>query len=310
MVKAHADAIRKHRLRDEILGDQGRQPLRQPARPWRRVRPDRGRGRVASAGDRGLPGRRAAARPRQAVGPDRKASLPETVRVELFSIASRSVRSHLSDILRSAGGETRSASCASCSNPACARFRPPQPSCIRSEVRNEAAARRERLIALGASEEIVRGLVRLFELDGVFGIAALAARRKIDELARDPRLYQASAKRSASIGPSSRSPASCRPTNGSGCSPPALRATSSNCGSNSCRASRARIRTRAVDAWIEATAGPDRPVPRARRPRPRRGSGQRIDARPDRQPGANPAREIRAPLSRSAGRIAIAGWRT
>ena len=54
---------------------------------------------------------------------------------------------------------------------------------IRAEVRNEAAARRDRLIALGASEDIVRGLVRLYELDGVFGIAALAARRKLDELA-------------------------------------------------------------------------------------------------------------------------------
>jgi glutamate dehydrogenase len=54
---------------------------------------------------------------------------------------------------------------------------------IRSEVRNEAAARRDRLLALGASEEIVRGLVRLYELDGVFGIAALAARHKVDELA-------------------------------------------------------------------------------------------------------------------------------
>jgi glutamate dehydrogenase len=54
---------------------------------------------------------------------------------------------------------------------------------IRAEVRNEAAARRDRLLALGASEEIVRGLVRLYELDGVFGIAALATRQKIDELA-------------------------------------------------------------------------------------------------------------------------------
>ena len=54
---------------------------------------------------------------------------------------------------------------------------------IRAEVRNEAAARRDHLIALGASEDIVRGLVRLYELDGVFGIAALAARKKVDELA-------------------------------------------------------------------------------------------------------------------------------
>jgi glutamate dehydrogenase len=54
---------------------------------------------------------------------------------------------------------------------------------IRAEVRNEAAARRDRLVGLGASEDIVRGLVRLFELDGVFGLAALAAHRKVDELA-------------------------------------------------------------------------------------------------------------------------------
>jgi glutamate dehydrogenase len=53
---------------------------------------------------------------------------------------------------------------------------------IRSEVKNEAAARRDRLIALGASEDIVRLLVRLYELDGVFGIAALASRNKLDEL--------------------------------------------------------------------------------------------------------------------------------
>ena len=51
------------------------------------------------------------------------------------------------------------------------------------EVRNEAAARRDRLLALGASEDIVRNLVRLYELDGIFGVAALAARRKGDELA-------------------------------------------------------------------------------------------------------------------------------
>jgi len=38
------------------------------------------------------------------------------------------------------------------------------------------------LLALGAGEDIVKGLVRIFELDGIFGIAALAARKKLDEL--------------------------------------------------------------------------------------------------------------------------------
>jgi glutamate dehydrogenase len=37
-------------------------------------------------------------------------------------------------------------------------------------------------VQLGAPEEIVRGLVRLFELDGLFGLAALAARKHFDEV--------------------------------------------------------------------------------------------------------------------------------
>jgi len=93
------------------------------------------------------------------------------------------VRSHLSDILRSAGGETRISALCKLLEPGVRKIASAATKLIRSEVRNEAATRRDRLIGLGASEEIVRGLVRLFELDGVFGIAALAARRKVDELA-------------------------------------------------------------------------------------------------------------------------------
>jgi len=109
--------------------------------------------------------------------------LPETVRIELFSIAAASIRSHLSDVLRSAGGETRPEVLCKLLEPGVRKISAAATKLIRSEVRNEAAARRDRLIALGASEDIVRGLVRLYELDGVFGIAALAARRGIDELA-------------------------------------------------------------------------------------------------------------------------------
>jgi glutamate dehydrogenase len=112
-----------------------------------------------------------------------RGKLAENVRVELFSIAAASVRSHLSDILRSAGGETRVSELCKLLEPGVSKISAAAAKLIRSEVRNEAAARRDRLIALGASEDIVRGLVRLFELDGVFGIAALAARKNLDELA-------------------------------------------------------------------------------------------------------------------------------
>src|SRR4051812_21376614 len=110
-------------------------------------------------------------------------NLPETVRIELFSIAASSIRAHLSDILRSAGGETSVETLCGILEPGVRKISAAAAKLIRSEVKNEAAARRDRLIALGASEDIVRGLVRLYELDGVFGIAALAARKNLDELA-------------------------------------------------------------------------------------------------------------------------------
>jgi glutamate dehydrogenase len=108
--------------------------------------------------------------------------LPETVRIELFSIAASSVRAHLSDVIRAAGGETSVGQLCNLLEPGGRKIAAAATKLIRSEVKNEAAARRDHLIALGASEDIVHGLVRLYELDGVAGIAALASRKKIDEL--------------------------------------------------------------------------------------------------------------------------------
>ena len=103
-------------------------------------------------------------------------ALPETVRIELFSIAAASVRAH---IVGHPPRRRRRDRVASAVQPA--RTRRTQDLGGRDQADpgrspNEAAARRDRLIALGASDEIVRRLVRLYELDGVFGIAALAAR--------------------------------------------------------------------------------------------------------------------------------------
>jgi glutamate dehydrogenase len=109
-------------------------------------------------------------------------SLPEAVRVELLAIAAASVRAHLSDIIRAAAGESSVSALCRLLEPASRRIAAAATRLIRAEVRNEAAARRDRLIALGASEDIVKGLVRLYELDGIFGLAALAARREMDEL--------------------------------------------------------------------------------------------------------------------------------
>jgi len=108
--------------------------------------------------------------------------LREDVRIELFTVAARSIRSHLSDILRAAAGETRVGVLCKLFEPGLRSISAEADRLIRTEVRNEADARRDHLLSRGASEDVVRRLVRLYELDGVFGISALAARRKFDEL--------------------------------------------------------------------------------------------------------------------------------
>ncbi len=183
MRKAHADAIRAHRLRNEIVATKVANRL------VNRLGPSVAFDLTEEEG----------ASPQQVISAFLVAerlldlgklwqeieedSLPEAVRIELFSIAAASVRSHLSDIIRAAGGETRVEVLCKLLEPGVRKISAAATKLIRSEVRNEAAARRDRLIALGAEEEIVRGLVRLYELDGIFGIAALAARKGVDELA-------------------------------------------------------------------------------------------------------------------------------
>jgi glutamate dehydrogenase len=110
------------------------------------------------------------------------AEIPEALRIELFQVAARSVRSHISDILRSTGAESSVSELVALLGGGVKKVAAAATRLIRSEVRNEAAARRERLIGLGADEGIVDLLVRLFELDGVFGIAALAGHKQADEL--------------------------------------------------------------------------------------------------------------------------------
>jgi glutamate dehydrogenase len=183
MRKAHAGAIRAHRLRDEIIATKVANRLVNRLGPG--VAFDLTEEEGASLG--------------QVVAAFivaerlldlnslwveiEQAALPESVRIELFAIAASSIRAHLSDILRSAGGETSIGKLCKLFEPGVRKISSAATRLIRAEVRNEAMSRRDRLISLCASEEIVRGLVRLFELDGIFGIAALAERRKLDELA-------------------------------------------------------------------------------------------------------------------------------
>jgi glutamate dehydrogenase len=183
MRKAHAEAIRAHRLRNEIIGTIVANRLVNRLGPGIAFDMTEEEGAslkqvvaVFLVAERLLDLDKLWTEIEQA-------KLPETVRIELFSIAAASIRSHLSDVLRAAGGEMRISVRCQMLEPGVRKISAAAAKLIRAEVRNEAAARRDRLLPLGASDEIVRGLVRLYELDGVFGIAALAARHKLDELA-------------------------------------------------------------------------------------------------------------------------------
>ena len=108
------------------------------------------------------------------------ANLPETSRIALFAAAARSMRAHLGDIIRAAGAESRVEAIIALLEPGLDKIAESAGGLIRAEVRGEAEARREAFTRLGADRTIVEALVRLYELDGAFGIVALAATKGIE----------------------------------------------------------------------------------------------------------------------------------
>ncbi|HYC95449.1 MAG TPA: NAD-glutamate dehydrogenase domain-containing protein, partial [Sphingomicrobium sp.] len=112
-----------------------------------------------------------------------RAEIAEPKRIELFAFAAKTIRAHIGDVIRAAAGETSVAQVCEMLRPGLEKVAAKTAGLIRAEVRGESAARRAQLVALGASKEIVDRLVRLYEIDGVFGIAALGARKELDELA-------------------------------------------------------------------------------------------------------------------------------
>jgi glutamate dehydrogenase len=111
------------------------------------------------------------------------AKLTEESRIALFAMAAKTIRTHIGDVIRAAAGDVSVNAIVELLKPGYEKVEAKTAGLIRAEVRGEAASRRARLEALGADKEIVNRLVRLYELDGVFGIAALGAHRGLDELA-------------------------------------------------------------------------------------------------------------------------------
>ena len=182
MVKAHAAAIRTHRLRHQIIATKVANRL------VNRLGPSVALDLTEEEGV-GLPQVVAAFLVAERLLDLRAmwneievTPISEPVRITLFATAAKLVRNHLGDVIRAAAGETSVSAIVAQLKPGMDKIAEKAAAMLRGEVRGEADIRREALTALGAEPKIVDALVKLFELDGVFGISALAAHKDVAEL--------------------------------------------------------------------------------------------------------------------------------
>ena len=146
MRKKHADAIRAHRLRHQIVATKVANRLVNRLGPSVALDMTEEEGvglpQVITAflvAERLLDLDKLVGRRSSSAKVDRDRS-----RIELFAIAARSIRAHIGDVIRAAGGETSvSAVCEAARARASTRSRPRPTRLIRAEVRGEAAARRD-----------------------------------------------------------------------------------------------------------------------------------------------------------------------
>ncbi len=108
------------------------------------------------------------------------ADIAEDTRLMLFEQVAVEMRAHMADILRNAI-ESRSNDLAITAYlPAVTRLSDERDALLPTETRKQAAAYATRLLSGGAPRKIADQLVRLAELDGSIGIAALAAKTGVD----------------------------------------------------------------------------------------------------------------------------------
>ncbi len=103
-------------------------------------------------------------------------AVSEEVRLELFDQASQGLQFHVADLLRSSSGSSGIQEMVETLRPGLQQMSAALDGLLREEARSQASGQRQRLTGLGAPEHLVARIVRLFELNGAVGIAALAQR--------------------------------------------------------------------------------------------------------------------------------------
>ncbi|TVV70295.1 NAD-glutamate dehydrogenase [Sphingomonas solaris] len=110
------------------------------------------------------------------------ATIAEEARLTLMQTAADSVRLHVADLLRVAGPEMNAGQIAAELGDGVRRLDAAAEGLLRQEAAAHAEALRTRLADTGADSALVDRIVRLDELDGAVGTAALARRLGVDEI--------------------------------------------------------------------------------------------------------------------------------
>jgi glutamate dehydrogenase len=111
-----------------------------------------------------------------------KAEVGEESRLLLMETIAASTRLHMADLLRSEAGALRPAETIKALAPGIHRLDHAAESLLREEARLQSAALRDTIATTGADAGLIERIVRLADLDGAVGTAALAHRLGADEV--------------------------------------------------------------------------------------------------------------------------------
>jgi glutamate dehydrogenase len=109
------------------------------------------------------------------------ATMQESGRLALLDVVAAGLRSQMADLLRMAEPNQSPGDLVAMLQPGIDRLAAKVDTLLAAEGRSASTALAERLATTGAPEPIVGRVVKLFELDGAVGLAALGARTGIDE---------------------------------------------------------------------------------------------------------------------------------
>lgn len=112
-----------------------------------------------------------------------QAAISEDARFQLLEATSAAARLHIADLIRAGGMQMKASEIAEKFGDGVRRLDAAAEMLLRQEARVQADALRDRLLATGADETLVKRIVRLDELDGAVGTAGLAQALGVDEVA-------------------------------------------------------------------------------------------------------------------------------